>query len=1104
MTEQKALAVSKSDLSSAQGGMLKAAKQKKSCNHCIACRTLKAKPLQSPDAAIDVLRTHGVSLAAHRKCITGFLQEHYGSQFAKSVVTGLSNPATTRRLNSNATPQIKPKKISRAHTSAAVGKKPFREMSETKGRGKPLDYQTRSFMGSKIGVDFRDVRVHTDSHAEKSAKDLSAKAFTMGRDIYFASGKYRPESREGKHLLAHELAHVAQSKGSTGNDKSASHVSDIRSRASHIISLPHEATELHASKVAVATVASSEMPVPVPSIRSKPRTIQREAEDKEDAWPISTIKGWIASRAEEIPGLGLVTFLIGKNPITGQSVERTAKGFFGGLLGLIPGGESILKSLEEAKTLESAFAWASEQIQALNITWESMKALVKTAWDRAYWPKGPEWNLKMIAEVFAPTYQKLKSFATQAVQKIYFFVFEGVLKMLGAPVERVMSFLKKAGETIDRIVSDPIGFLKNLLAALSKGFNQFSANIWEHLKTGLMGWLFGALSDIGVTIPKTFDAKSIFGLVMDILGFTKEYLRKKAAKVIGEKNLELIEKAWSFISTLISTSIGGLWDTIKEYIGNLPEMVVGAIQDWVVTKIVTSAVLKLATMFNPVGAIITAIQTIYNTVMFLIERMNQIMALVEAIFESVASIAKGSIGEAANWIEQMMARTLPVIISFLARLIGLGGISETIKKLILKLREKIDKAIDKVIVVVVRKVKGLFAKLTTEKDPAKAERNKQIVIRKLTEKLRKGIKGFKLRAYMVYLKLRYRIKVLKMDKSNPEEIKIIIENSKKQKLKAKTNDCKKVEEKDAGKTADNGAETKGCGPTIVDCLKNCETPLGAVRRVFGTKYKIHEDKFLVKEDKWHKPSAVSGVTGSKTHPSSERGNEPEVQASGHIGADEVLVKTGQKINYDGGHLIGYRFFGDEANKSWNVSPQDPVLNKSAYSRAEKLIADSPVHPTIKGPQRHIPIKINVSVDYEESTFSVDSETLQKNGIIDPLDPESPHGDNRQEEVAIPTRVPKCWTITAEVQDSTGEYTLATVEMENKKTGIFRNRFNKDKKDVKDFTWYMEGYLPSKGSKEPVCKGEGKDTPATAGKIGGKKEATFKFTQFPVKIKGKAN
>jgi hypothetical protein len=65
-------------------------------------------------------------------------------------------------------------------------------------------------MEARFGRDFRPVRVHTDSRAAEAARDLEARAFTVGRDVVFGAGEYAPDAGEGRRLLAHELAHVVQ------------------------------------------------------------------------------------------------------------------------------------------------------------------------------------------------------------------------------------------------------------------------------------------------------------------------------------------------------------------------------------------------------------------------------------------------------------------------------------------------------------------------------------------------------------------------------------------------------------------------------------------------------------------------------------------------------------------------------------------------------------------------------------------------------------------------------------------------------------------------------------------------------------------------------
>jgi hypothetical protein len=76
--------------------------------------------------------------------------------------------------------------------------------------GLPLDTALRRDMEWRFGHDFSRVRVHTDAVAEVSARDASASAYTVGHDIVFGEGQYRPASTRGRRLLAHELTHVVQ------------------------------------------------------------------------------------------------------------------------------------------------------------------------------------------------------------------------------------------------------------------------------------------------------------------------------------------------------------------------------------------------------------------------------------------------------------------------------------------------------------------------------------------------------------------------------------------------------------------------------------------------------------------------------------------------------------------------------------------------------------------------------------------------------------------------------------------------------------------------------------------------------------------------------
>jgi hypothetical protein len=76
--------------------------------------------------------------------------------------------------------------------------------------GQPLDSATRTFMETRLGHDFGQVRVHTNSQAARSAQSVNALAYTVGRHIAFDAGQYRPDTQSGRQLVAHELVHVMQ------------------------------------------------------------------------------------------------------------------------------------------------------------------------------------------------------------------------------------------------------------------------------------------------------------------------------------------------------------------------------------------------------------------------------------------------------------------------------------------------------------------------------------------------------------------------------------------------------------------------------------------------------------------------------------------------------------------------------------------------------------------------------------------------------------------------------------------------------------------------------------------------------------------------------
>ncbi len=439
------------------------------------------------------------------------------------------------------------------------------------GSGEPLNISTRGSIESYTGTDLSNVRVHDDSASHAAAGALNARAFTYREHIWLGKG----ESKTDLRLMAHETTHVLQQ-----------------------------------------GAAVQRLPV---AVTPAPQVIQRglldfigDAKDK----LLEKAAQWV----ENIPGFHLLTVILGKNPVTDKPVERNAFNLIRGFLGLIPGGEALFQNLQKSGALEQTFAWLNDQIAKLNLTWDYIKSLFRQAWDALSATDifSPGKVIEKLNAIFGPPLERIKNFAVAVGKKISEFIFEGVLKLAGPLGTRVLEIVRKAGDVLSTIIHDPIGFIGNLIQAVRKGFDQFSTNILVHLKEGLMKWLFGALAGAGLRLPEKFDLMGILSLVLQILALTYDRLRGLLVKVLGEKPVAYLEKTFEFLTTLVTKGLGAAWEKLVEFLGDLKEMVLGGIRDWVVTTIVKKAIAKVASMFNPVGAVIQAIIMIYDTIKFFI------------------------------------------------------------------------------------------------------------------------------------------------------------------------------------------------------------------------------------------------------------------------------------------------------------------------------------------------------------------------------------------------------------------------------------------------------------------------------------------------------
>lgn len=646
--------------------------------------------------------------------------------------------------------------------------------------GSPLPLSVRRFMEPRFRANFGKVKIHTSDKAAKLNQQLNARAFTMGNHLFFGKEQFKPDSHEGKELIAHELTHTIQQ----GEVIQRSEMVNITQQAPaqvqrwgisdalnyfadkvylipgfRMLTLILGVNPLNMSRVersaanilralvefipggALITQALDNYGIfdkignwveqQIRSLGIAGSTIKqaitefldslswKDIFDLSGVWnrakhiftePIARIinfaKGLatgilqlikkaalhpLAKLAEGIRGYGLLKAVLGKDPVTGDPVPRTADTLVGGFMKLI-GQEEVWSNLKKAKAVARAWAWFQGALGVLIKFVGQIPALFIQAFNSLQLK-----DIVLLPMAFAKIVAVFGKFAGDFMRWAFNQVVSLLEVLFSVVAPGMIPYIKKAKGAFVIILKKPITFAGNLVRAGKLGFQMFAGNILQHLKAALIKWIVGPLGDAGVYIPKSFSLIEIIKLVLSVLNLTWQNIRAKLVKIIPDPILKGLEKTAGILVTLVTKGPVAAWQQIKSELTELKDQLIAQVTEMVATKAVKAAVVKLASMLNPAGAVIQAIISIYNTISFFIEKAGQIAAVVGSFINSIAAIAAGQVMNAAKRVEQTMASTLTVVIAFLAKFAGLGNISKKIVEIIQKIRKPIDKGIDKIV-----------------------------------------------------------------------------------------------------------------------------------------------------------------------------------------------------------------------------------------------------------------------------------------------------------------------------------------------------------------------------------------------------------------------
>lgn len=259
------------------------------------------------------------------------------------------------------------------------------------------------------------------------------------------------------------------------------------------------------------------------------------------------------------------------------------------------------------------------------------------------------------------------------------------------------TILSRLASIIGVILGNPSGFFDNLGAAFNQGFNNFKDKFPAYLETGLMEWLATNMGIKGLEIPQKFDAAAIFSLSLQVMGITKQHIRERAVVLLGEEKVSLPETAGGILHRVYNEGLGAIWDMIAQKLSDLKETIWEAIKSYIQKRIIEEAIKFILSLLSPVGAFVKVCMAIYDFLMMLVRFKDRIIELFDTILNAVMSIASGAVDAAAKAIEGALAKSISVIIGFLAALLHLNNVAGKVREIIMRIQKRVEKAIDFVI-----------------------------------------------------------------------------------------------------------------------------------------------------------------------------------------------------------------------------------------------------------------------------------------------------------------------------------------------------------------------------------------------------------------------
>lgn len=296
----------------------------------------------------------------------------------------------------------------------------------------------------------------------------------------------------------------------------------------------------------------------------------------------------------------------------------------------------------------------------------------------------------------------------------------GVIKTINELKNLLLGILAKAASAVMKIIKDPIGFLGNLVKAVGAGLDLFVTNIGTHLKTGLVSWLLGTATKAGLELPARFDLRGIIQLITSLLGLTWDNIRSRITrKGVPDEAMTTVESSVPVAKKLATEGPAGAYEEIKAETGDLKSTILSKLTEYLIPTVIVAGITWIISLLNPASAFVRAVKGIIDIVTFVVNQGAQIADFVNAVLDAVIQIANGGAAGVPKMVETALAASIPLLIGFLASLLGIGSLANKVKSVFQTVSKPVNRAIDNLVDFIAKKGKALWQKLKVDRKEGK-------------------------------------------------------------------------------------------------------------------------------------------------------------------------------------------------------------------------------------------------------------------------------------------------------------------------------------------------------------------------------------------------